>query len=138
MSARGGAQRPRDPQRELRGIFAGTLVMEAVVVGLALLAVSRLSGTAGGGSTGGIGGVAGWYTAALALALLVAAGVQRRPWGLGVALGLQLAMVAGWFAHPALGGLGLLFVLVWGYLLYVRRAVARRPQAAPLRDAGAD
>jgi hypothetical protein len=37
-----------------------------------------------------------------------------------------LAMVAGWFAHPALGGLGLLFVLVWCYLLYVRSAVARR------------
>jgi hypothetical protein len=35
-------------------------------------------------------------------------------------------MVAGWFAHPALGGLGLLFVLVWGYLLYVRWAVSRR------------
>jgi hypothetical protein len=112
--------------------------MEAVVVGLALLAVSRLGSASGGGSPAGIGGVAGWYTAALALALVVAAGVQRRPWGLSVALALQLAMVAGWIAHPALGGLGLLFVLVWGYLMYVRRVVARRPPPAPLRDAGAD
>jgi Protein of unknown function (DUF4233) len=103
----------RDPLRGLRGIFAGVLVMEAVVVGLALLVVGRLGG-----------GLAGWYTGGLALAMVVAAGVQRRSWGLGVALMLQVAMVAGWFAHPVLGGLGLLFVLVWGYLLYVRRVVA--------------
>lgn len=104
--------------RGLRGIFAGVLVMEAIVVGLALLVVGRLGG--------GLGGPAGWYTAGLALAMVVAAGVQRRAWGLWPALALQLAMVAGWFAHPALGGLGLLFVAVWGYLLYVRWAVARR------------
>ncbi|MDQ3901234.1 MAG: DUF4233 domain-containing protein [Actinomycetota bacterium] len=107
-----------DPMRGLRGIFAGVLVMEAIVVGLALLVVGRLGG--------GLGGPAGWYTAGLALAMVVGACVQRRPWGLGLAVMLQLAMVAGWFAHPALGGLGLLFVVVWGYLLYVRWAVARR------------
>ncbi|HSL09158.1 MAG TPA: DUF4233 domain-containing protein [Pseudonocardiaceae bacterium] len=107
-----------DPLQGLRGVFAGTLVMEAIVVGLALLVVDRLGG--------GVAGPAGWYTTGLALAMLVAAGVQRRRWGVGLALTLQVAMVAGWFAHPALGGLGLLFVLVWGYLLYVRWAVARR------------
>jgi len=111
---------PADPLRGLRGIFAGTLVMEAIVVGLALLVVGRLGG--------GLGGLAGWYTAALALVMVVAAFVQRRPWGLGLGLALQVAMVAGWFVHPALGALGLLFVLVWGYLLYVRWAVAGRPR----------
>lgn len=110
-----------DPLQGLRGVFAGTLVMQAIVVGLALLVVDRLGG--------GIGGPAGWYTASLALAMLIAAGVQRRRWGLGLALTLQVAMVAGWFAHPALGGVGILFVLVWGYLLYVRWAVARRLRA---------
>ncbi len=108
----------QDPLRGLRGIFAGTLVLEAIVVGLALLVVGRVGD--------GLGGPAGWYTAGLALAMVFAAGVQRRSWGLGLALILQAAMVVGWFAHPALGGLGLLFVLVWGYLLYVRRAVSIR------------
>jgi hypothetical protein len=107
-----------DPLRGLRGIFAGTLVMEAIVVGLALLVVNRIGG--------GLGAPAGWYTAGLALAMVVAAFVQRRSWGLGLALVLQVAMVVGWFAHPALGALGLLFLLVWGFLLYVRWAVARR------------
>lgn len=109
---------PADPLRGLRGIFAGTLVMEAIVVGLALLVIDRIGG--------GLGGPAGWYTAGLALAMVIGACVQRRSWGLGLSLTLQVAMVAGWFAHPALGGLGLLFVLVWSYLLYVRWAVAQR------------
>jgi len=98
-----------------------TLVRDGVV-GLALLVVGRLGG--------GLGGPAGWYTAGLAVAMVAGACVQRRPWGLGIALTLQLAMVAGWFAHAALGGLGLLFVGVWGYLLYVRWAVARRMSSA--------
>ena len=105
----------RDPLRGLRGIFAGILMMEAIVVGLALLVIGRLGG-----------GLAGWYTGSLALAMAVAACVQPQPWGVGLALVLQVAMVAGWFAQPALGVLGLLFALVWGYLLYVRRAVARQ------------
>jgi hypothetical protein len=111
-----------DSLRGLRGIFAGTLVMEAIVVGLALLVVDRIGG--------GLAAPAGWYTGGLALAMVIAAFVQRRPWGLGLALALQVAMVVGWFAHPALGALGLLFLLVWGFLLYVRRAVTR-PQRLP-------
>jgi hypothetical protein len=107
-----------DPLRGLRGIFAGTLVMEAIVVGLALLVVNRIGA--------GVDAPAGWYIAALALAMVVAAFVQRSSWGLGLALALQVAMVVGWFASPALGALGLLFLLVWGFLLYVRWAVGRR------------
>ena len=107
-----------DPLRGMRGIFAGTLVMEAIVVGLALLVVNRIGA--------GVDAPAGWYTAALALAMVVAAFVQRSSWGLGLALALQVAMVVGWFASPALGALGLLFLLVWGFLLYVRWAVGRR------------
>ncbi|MFN2496840.1 MAG: DUF4233 domain-containing protein [Pseudonocardiaceae bacterium] len=116
----GSAVRP-DPLRGLRGIFAGTLVMEAILVGLALLVVGRFGG--------GLGGPAGWYTAGLALGMLAAAGVQGRRWGLGLALVLQVAMVGGWFAHPALGAVGLLFVLVWAYLLSLRWEVLRRLRA---------
>ncbi len=107
-----------DPWKGLRGVFAATLFMEAIVVGLALLVVARLGG--------GIGSTGGWYTGLLALAMLLAAGVQRRSWGLGLALALQVAMVVGAFAHPALGAMGVLFALVWAYLLYLRRQVARR------------
>ncbi|HET9256270.1 MAG TPA: DUF4233 domain-containing protein [Pseudonocardiaceae bacterium] len=122
------SERP-DPLRALRGICAGILIMEAIVVGLALLVIGRLGGGLGPGGVSG----AGWYTGSLALAMALAAGLQRHRWGVAVALALQLAMVFGWFAHPALGGLGLLFALVWGYLLYVRRAVERLPASTPRR-----
>ena len=118
-----------DPLRGLRGIFAGTLVMEAIVVGLALLVINRIGG--------GLAAPAGWYTVGLALAMVVAAFVQRHSWGLGLALVLQVAMVVGWFANPALGALGLLFLLVWGFLLYLRWAVTRR-QRLPTGDGGAN
>ncbi len=106
-----------DPMRGLRGVFAGTLVMEAIVVGLALLVVGRVGEDP---STAGR-----WYTGVLALTLVVASGLQHRSWGLGLALILQLAVVVGWFAHPALGVVGLLFCVVWGFFLYFRRAVAQ-------------
>ncbi|HEY2766537.1 MAG TPA: DUF4233 domain-containing protein [Pseudonocardiaceae bacterium] len=111
--------------RGLRGIFAGTLVMEAILVALALLVVGRFSG--------GLGGPAGWYTGCLALAMLVAAFLQRHSWGLGLALMLQVAMVGGWFAHPALGVMGLLFVLVWAYLLYLRQNLRQLGSVGPYR-----
>ena len=100
--------------------------MEAIAVGLALLVVGRFGG--------GLGSPAGWYTTALALAMVVAACVQRRPWGLGLALALQVAMVAGWLAHPALGAMGLLFVLVWVYLLSLRRRSVGSMASAPPCD----
>ncbi|MDQ4104605.1 MAG: DUF4233 domain-containing protein, partial [Actinomycetota bacterium] len=56
---------PADPMRGLRGIFTGTLIMEAIVVALALLVVARVDG--------GMDGPAGWYTAGLAVSMVVAA-----------------------------------------------------------------
>lgn len=106
-----------DPFKGLRGIFAGTLIMEAIVVGLAIPVVQRLGA--------GVGTVGAWYTGVLAVVMLLAAFLQRRPWGLGLALVLQVAMLVGWFAHPALGLLGVVFVLVWGYYLYLRHRLRR-------------
>ena len=111
-----------DPERGLRGVFAATLVLEAIAVLLALLVITRV-----GEGTGPLG-VA--IVVALAGALLVAAGLQRRPWGLGLALALQLAVIACWPLTPALGVLGLVFALVWLGLLLMRRGIRRRPGRA--------
>ena len=102
-----------DPMKGLRGIFAATLVLEAVVVALALL----LPGVEGAAS-GAIAGLAGL--------LVVASGLQRRPWGLGVALVLQAFMIAGGLLVPALGFMGVVFGLVWAFLLYLRHDVAQK------------
>jgi hypothetical protein len=107
-----------DPMKGLRGVFAATLTLEAIVVGLALLVLPKF----GAGATPL--GVA--VIGALAVLMLVAAGLQRPPWGLGLALGLQVAVIACGLFVPALGVMGVVFAAVWGWLLYLRRNVARR------------
>lgn len=102
-----------DPMKGLRAIFAATLVLESIVVLLALLLP-------------GVEGVATAVIATLGGLMLLAAGVQRRPWGLPVALVLQAVTIACGLLAPALGVMGVVFAAVWALLLYLRRDVAGR------------
>ena len=105
-----------DPMKGVRGVFAATLVLESIVVALALLVLSKF----GDGATPlGVGVIL-----ALAGAMIVASGLQRRPWGLRLALGLQVVMIACGLLVPALGVMGVVFVLVWVALLLLRRDLA--------------
>ncbi len=113
------APTPPDPLKGLRGVYAAVLGLEAIAVGLSLLALPD----DGPGSTPAGAAV----IAAIAVAMLVAAGLQRRPWGLGLALALQAAtVVAGVVLLPALAVLGLIFAGVWGAILWMRRDVLGR------------
>ncbi|QYN37566.1 DUF4233 domain-containing protein [Pseudonocardia sp. DSM 110487] len=102
-----------DPMKGLRGVYAATLTLEAIVVALALLVLSKF----GEGATPF--GVT--VIVALAVAMVVAAGLQRRPWGLWFALGLQAVMIACGLLVPALGVMGVVFALVWVGILLLRR-----------------
>jgi len=107
-----------DPTRGLRGVYAAVLVLEAIVVGLALLVLPKF----GVGATPlGVGLIGG-----LAVAMIVASGLQRRPWGLGLALGLQVATIACGLLVPALAVVGLIFAAVWSGILLMARDVRRR------------
>jgi hypothetical protein len=108
----------RDPWKSFRAVQAGILVIEAIVVALALLVVARLGG--------GLGTVAGAVVLALVAALLVTSGLVRFRWGLWVAVALQAALIACVVLQTALGFIGVVFALVWAYVLWVRRDVARR------------
>ncbi|TSE00174.1 DUF4233 domain-containing protein [Skermania sp. ID1734] len=108
----------RDPWKGLRGVMAGTLLLEAIVVLLALPVV----GTVGPGLTW----VSGGYLVVLALLMIGGAGVQRRPWAPYYNFALQLLMIAAWFAHPAIGVLGLLFLGIWCYIYFLRRQMRFR------------
>jgi hypothetical protein len=107
-----------DPMKGLRGVFAATLVLESIVVLLALLVLPKF----GDGATPfGVAAIA-----SLAVAMIVAAGLQRRSWGLRLALGLQVVMILCGLLVTALGVMGVVFALVWGGLLLLRRDVAGR------------
>ncbi|GAA2354671.1 DUF4233 domain-containing protein [Saccharopolyspora halophila] len=116
----------RDPWKGLRGIMAATLSLEFLTFLLALPVVWQLGG---GVSSAGFA-----IVATLSVLMLVAAFVQRRSWGLGFALALQAAMILCFFVHPAVGVMGLIFALIWGYILYLRNDLARRMREGRLYD----
>jgi hypothetical protein len=107
-----------DPWKSFRGVMAGTLILEAIVVLLALPVVNMVGG-----------GLTAWSTAYLvgfAVFLVLLAGVQGRSWAVWLNLGVQLILVAGFFVYPAVGMVGLVFAIVWGIIAYLRVEVLRR------------
>ncbi|WP_184676227.1 DUF4233 domain-containing protein [Saccharothrix violaceirubra] len=104
--------------KSFRGIMAGTLILEAIVVALALPIVAKLGD--------GIGTGTGYFVLGLIVVLIGTCGLLKRPWAVGVVAVVHVAMIASWWLLTALGGIGVVFTLVWVYLLWLRRDVARR------------
>lgn len=109
-----------DPWKSFRGVMAGTLILEAIVVLLALPVVAA--------ADGGLTAVTGTYLIGLAVVLILLAGVQGRPWAIWVNLAIQLVLIAGWFVSGAVGFIGLIFAGVWVLILYLRSEVKRREE----------
>ncbi len=120
----GVAGPPPDPWRSFRGVTAGTLILEAIVILLALPVV----GTVGGGLTPAALG----YLLGLAALLVVLAGLQGRPWAIWVDLAAQLIPIAGFLIYPGVGVIGLLFAGVWALIAYFRTEVLRRERRGQL------
>jgi nucleoside-diphosphate kinase len=119
-----------DPWRSFRGVMAGTLVLEAIVVLLALPVV----GAVGGGLTGTALG----YLIGLAVLLLLLTGLQGRPWAIWVNLVVQLAPIAGFLLYPGIGFIGVLFAAVWALIAYFRAEVLRRQRRGASPASGRD
>jgi uncharacterized protein DUF4233 len=111
---------PPDPWKSFRGVMAGTLILEAIVVLLGLPVVSV--------ADGGLTAVTGTYLIGLAVVLILLAGLQGRPWAIWVNLGIQSVLIAGWLVSGAVGFIGLVFAGVWLLILYLRSEVRRREQ----------
>jgi FtsH-binding integral membrane protein len=109
-----------DPWKGLRGIMAGTLILEAIVIGLVLTVIARVDD----GEHFQPWKV--WFVSLLAVAMVVASGLQRRPWAIPLNLTLAGLAVAGWAVHWSMGVCGLMFAAVWAYILYLRRDLSRR------------
>ncbi|BDT85777.1 DUF4233 domain-containing protein [Nocardia cyriacigeorgica] len=112
------APAPPDPWKGLRGVMAGTLVLEAIVVLLALPVVADVGG--------GVSWLSGTYLVTLAVVMILGAGLQRRPWAVPFNLGLQVLVIAGAFIHVSIGVIGILFAIVWAFILILRNDVKRR------------
>ena len=100
--------------------MAGTLILEAIVVLLALPVVAV--------SHGGLTPLTGGYLIGLAVVLVLLAGIQGRPWAIWVNLAMQLVVIAGWAVHGAIGFIGVIFAGVWLLIVYLRAEVKRREE----------
>lgn len=121
-----------DPWKGLRGVMAGTLILEVIVMILTFPIVARIAG--------GLTWVSGIYLAAVTVALILAAGMQGRRHALTLDLALQFAVIAGGVFHWSIAVVGLLFMCVWIYIRYVKVDVERRiergllPGQEPITD----
>ncbi|WKG01603.1 DUF4233 domain-containing protein [Mycolicibacterium sp. HK-90] len=111
---------PPDPWKSFRGVMAGTLILEAIVVLLALPVV----GVSGDGLTWASGG----FVIGLAVVLILMSGLQGRPWAIWANLGIQLVVIAGALIHGAIGFIGVIFAVVWLLIVYLRAEVKRRQE----------
>ncbi|MHA3020576.1 DUF4233 domain-containing protein [Mycobacterium sp. BMJ-28] len=111
---------PPDPWKSFRGVMAGTLILEVIVLLLALPVVSV--------GTGGLTWVSGGFLIGMAVLLVLLSGIQGRPGAIWINLGAQLVLVAGAFIHWGIGFVGAVFALVWALLIFLRGEVKRRQE----------
>lgn len=111
---------PPDPWKSFRGVMAGTLILESIVVLLALPVVSF--------SRGGLSGTSAGYLIGVAVVLIVLAGLQGRPWALAANVGMQVFVIGGAFIHVTVGFVGVVFAGVWALIVYLRGEVKRRQE----------
>jgi hypothetical protein len=108
----------RNPTAAARGVGAAALGGEALVLLLAIQPLRVLGAHLTGVAIGTVVGLA-----AVCIAL---AGLLRHRWAWYAGFAPQGALVvAGLFFHPSLAVLGVIFGLVWVYVLSVRSRVSR-------------
>jgi hypothetical protein len=98
--------------------MAGTLILEAIVVLLAIPVVGAVGG--------GLSPVSLGYLIGLAVLLILLTVLQRRPWAIWVNLGVQVFLLAGFAVYPGVGFIGVLFSGLWVLIAYLRAEVRRR------------
>ncbi|MCB0931581.1 MAG: DUF4233 domain-containing protein [Mycobacterium sp.] len=104
--------------------MAGVLILEIIAVLLALPVVGAVGGGLTAGSTA--------FLLGFVVLLGLLAGMQGRPWAIWANLAAQLILVAGYVVYPAVGFMGLLFLVVWGIIAYLRAEVLRRQRLGQL------
>ncbi len=112
--------------RALRGAAAAVLLLE----GIAVLFVPRAIAQ----TEGGLGGARLTVLLVLAVGLVLAGGIQRRPRGLEVGTALQVPLLLTGLIDAAMWFVGGVFVLIWLYLLQIRKELLGSPFREPAAE----
>jgi Protein of unknown function (DUF4233) len=105
----------RNPGGAVRGVGAGALAAEALALLFAVVPLIKVGGPNRG--------VALVIVIGLATAALVLAGLLRYRWAWYGGAAIPLALLVAGLLFGPLAILGVVFALVWGYVLHVRRSV---------------
>lgn len=114
---------PGRAARALNGAAAAVLLLEGITV----LFVPRGIAQSGPGLTG----LRLTLLLLLAAAFVLGSAVQRRPWGLVAGTVLQVPLLLTGLMAGVMWFLGGIFVLIWLYLLQVRKDLLGRPFGDP-------
>lgn len=112
------AERARRADKATRSALAGVLGLEAVVALLIPRAIAY---------TTGLGPVRTGICIGLAVLLVLAAGLVRRPWGIALGSGFQVAFLATGVMIATMFLVGALFIAVWLRLLMLRHEIVGSP-----------
>jgi hypothetical protein len=113
------AERAVRANRATRGALAAILGLEAMVVLLVPRAIAFTST--------GLGGTRAGLLIALALVMVVAAGLMRRPWGIGLGSVLQVPFILTGIWLTAMFVVAAIFATIWLSLLNLRRELVGTP-----------
>ncbi|MFM9376400.1 DUF4233 domain-containing protein [Gordonia sp. VNK21] len=115
---------PTDPWKGFRGVMAGTLILEAIVMGLTFPVVATLGN--------GVTWASGTYLGLVFILLIALSGRQKNPRALQMNLAAQLLVILGGLFHWSVTVVGVIFLCVWIYIAYVKRDVEKRIEAGKL------
>ncbi len=107
-----------DPWKGLRGVMAGTMVLEIIVMILTFPIVARVGN--------GLTWVSGTYLGVVTLLMVLAVGMQKRPQALNIDLALQVFVIIGGVFHWSIAVIGVIFGCVWLYIRYIKGDVQKR------------
>jgi hypothetical protein len=113
------AERAARANKATRGALAAVLGLEALVV---LLVPRAIAFTATG-----LGGTRAGLLIALAVIMVAAAGLMRRPWGIGLGSVLQLPFILTGIWLTAMFVVAAIFATIWLSLLNLRRELVGTP-----------
>ena len=105
----------KNPQAAVRGLGAGTLALEAIVLLLAIAPLSVIGGERKGAAIAAV-------LAAVVVSVLLAGSVKRN-WAWHAGTALQVLLIAAGLLHWAVAAIGVIFGLAWWYALHVRRSI---------------
>ena len=121
MGPLGPGQAPvKDPMKGLNGMLSACLVLEGIAILLALLVVLKVDG----GTMWTTFNAA--FIAVLGLVHFILPIFVKHNWIIPVILAVQVIGLFGFFIHWSVGGIVLIFVLVWGLMLHLRSSLIAR------------